>query len=82
MNIVNNGNWCQITHETGAPSIRTVTSILRRDGYTVTVSAMGMQITQLGRMRLTLIDVRPGRNADTSPVTAIACAHIPMCPCR
>ena len=63
--IVNNGNWCQVSLPSGEPCIRVITSILRRFGYAVRTSSIGMQVTRVGSIRLTLVDIRPGSNPDT-----------------
>ena len=75
--IINQGNWCQATVSTGAVGIRTAASILRRGGYHVRTLAMGNQVTLLGVIKSTLIDVRPGINGDTFGVSAVLRSHIP-----
>jgi len=63
--IVNNGSFCQVALPSGEPCIRTIASILRRYGFIVKTWAMGRQVTNVGTIRLTMIDVRPGNNPDT-----------------
>lgn len=74
--IINNGFWCQATIETGAPGLRTACSVLRRLGYVVRTSSLGRQITSLGSIKATMIDVRPGGQPDTFPVTEIIHCHL------
>lgn len=74
--IVNQGNWCQASVSTGALGIRTATAILRREGYKVTVCSLGSQVTQLGTMKRTIIDVRPGSHEDTFGATDILRCHV------
>jgi hypothetical protein len=65
MNIVNTGKWCQVALPTGESAIRNITSILRRFGFVVKTFNMGQQITSVGSVKLTMIDIRPGSNSDT-----------------
>jgi hypothetical protein len=62
---VNQGNWCQEWYSTGSGEARKRTTQLRKLGYIVTTSAMGTQITNVGSMKMTLVDIRPGSNPDT-----------------
>lgn len=63
---VNQGSWCQEAYEAGSPGIRDRARELRRLGYHVLVVAMGLQqVTPLGRIGLTMLDIRPGANVDT-----------------
>ena len=77
MAIVNDGRWCQATVSTGALGLRTATAILRREGYRVGTSAMGNQVTDVGVIKLTLIDIQPGTNPDTFPTSDVLRSHIP-----
>ena len=77
MAIVNQGNWCQASVSTGAPGIRTASAILKREGYQVRVVSLGHQVTSLGTMKLTMLDIRKGTHEDTCDVTDILRAHIP-----
>jgi hypothetical protein len=63
--IVNSGNWCQESYETSSREAGERARQLRKLGYRVRCSAMGPQVTSLGRMTLTLVDVHPGSHADT-----------------
>ena len=74
--ITNQGRWCQATISSGAIGIRTVASILRREGYKVAVGSMGNQVTNVGLVKMTLIDIRPGTNPDTFPVSDILRCHV------
>lgn len=74
--IVNEGRWCQATVSTGATGIRTAASILRREGYQVSVGSMGNQVTRLGVLKMSMINVRPGTNPDTFPVSDILRCHV------
>ena len=74
--IVNQGNWCQATVSTNTLGIRTAASILRREGYKVSVSSMGNQVTSLGMMKMTLISISKGNHDDTFEVSDILRNHI------
>lgn len=86
MAITNSGNWCQATVSTGAVGIRTATNILRRCGFKVVTSSMGLQVTSVGSIKMTLIDIRPGsehcgvcseKHGDTFCATKVLQNHIP-----
>ncbi len=62
---VNNGSWCQESYETASRAVGRRARQLRKAGYRVTVAGMGPQVTQVGVIRLTLVDIRPGAHADT-----------------
>lgn len=57
---VNQGRWCQESYETESKHATIRARLLRKAGYRVVVSAMGMQVTPLGLLKLTLVDIRPG----------------------
>jgi hypothetical protein len=63
---VNNGRWCQESYETASRDAGRRAKQLRDLGYLVSVTTMGRQVTRLGLMKLTLVDVMPGSNSDTS----------------
>jgi len=65
MSVVNNGRWCQESYETASRDAGRRARQLRELGYAVTVSSLGPQVTPLGSIRTTLIDIRPGANEDT-----------------
>ena len=77
MGITNAGTWCQACVSTNALGIRTATSILRRLGYVVHTSSLGRQVTDLGVIKMTLINVRVGSNPDTRTVSQVLWTHIP-----
>ena len=77
MGIVNQGSWCQASVSTGTAGIRTASSILKREGYQVSVSSMGMQVTHVGLIKMSLINVRPGQHDDTFGASAILRSYIP-----
>lgn len=71
---INNGRWCQEIYETVSRHSRTRAAQLRKAGYQVSVSSMGPQITSIGLIKLTLVDIQPGKHEDTynlPPVRAI-----------
>lgn len=61
----NRGDWCQETYETASRDAGRRAKELRAAGYRVTVSSMGAQVTPLGTIGLTMVDVRPGVHQDT-----------------
>ncbi len=69
--IVNQGNWCQASISTGNKDIKVACRTLRDMGYKVVSSSMGNQVTSLGILKLTMIDIRPGLNEDTFGATEI-----------
>jgi hypothetical protein len=62
---VNSGRWCQETYETASRFAGRRAKYLRERGYQVTVSTMGSQVTPLGLIKLTLVDIRPGVHEGT-----------------
>jgi hypothetical protein len=62
---VNNGRWCQKTYETASRDAGRRARQLRQAGYQVAVAPMGPQVTPVGVIKLTLVDIRPGAHADT-----------------
>lgn len=61
---VGNGLWCQETYETARRDAGIRAKQLRKAGYSVTVSPMGSQVTPLGMLKLTMVDIRPGVHQD------------------
>ena len=61
-------NWAQLTIDTGNPLIKTVARSLREKGYKVSSSSMGNQVTSVGLIKMTLINILPGINADISDI--------------
>ena len=71
---VNQGRWCQESYETATRDAAKRAKQLRQAGYAVSVSAMGPQVTPLGTIRLTMVDIRPGQHTHTwqlPPVTRV-----------
>ena len=67
----NNGRGCQETYETASKDAGRRAAQLKALGYTVAVGTMGAQVTPLGVVRLTLVDIQPGRHADTFNLPAV-----------
>lgn len=65
MKTINQGSWMQEWHATQDRTARARAKQLRQLGYVVRVANMGVQITEVGALKMTLIDVRPGTHADT-----------------
>jgi hypothetical protein len=57
-------DWIQESYETGDPDIKARASTLRKLGYRVSVSSMGSQVTPVGTVRMTMVDIRPGTSGD------------------
>ena len=57
-------NWIQEWYETGDPTLKVRARDLRRLGYRASVSSMGEQVTQYGRVKSSLLDIRPGTSGD------------------
>ena len=55
---VNGRDWRQEWYDTGNPAIRVRANHLRRLGVTVHVCNMGRQVTDVGSIKMTMIDVR------------------------
>ena len=68
LGIVNQGTWCQESWETSSNQARIRAQELKSEGYYVTVGSMGMQVTQYGTMKLTMVNIKPGRNWDTTEI--------------
>ena len=56
--------WIQESYETGDPDIKRRAKELRARGYRVHSESMGSQVTQYGRLKMTLLDIRPGTSGD------------------
>ena len=56
--------WIQEWYETGDPDLKTRARELRARGYRVHSESMGSQVTQWGRLKMTLLDIRPGTSGD------------------
>jgi hypothetical protein len=64
VNSVRGHGWIQEWYETGSAEMRQRAAKLRQQGYRVTVQNMGSQVTQLGSLKLSLLDIRPGDSGD------------------
>lgn len=62
---VNQGRWCQETYETASRDAGRRAKELRAAGYEARVSSLGMQVTPLGLLKLTIVSIGPGRHEDT-----------------
>ena len=56
--MIKTSEWAQQWFETGSPDIKPRAAHLRRLGLTVRVASMGTQITSVGSMKMSLLDVR------------------------
>lgn len=72
MSVVNQGDWCQESYDSSSRQARKRATQLRRLGYAVRCSSMGPQVTQVGVVVLTMVDIRPGMNADTFGLPQVA----------
>ena len=68
---VNSGHWCQESYDTQSRDANRRANDLRKLGYKVTVFAMGSQVTKLGLLKLSMVDIRPGSNGDTFGLPAV-----------
>jgi hypothetical protein len=62
---INTGRWAQESYDTNSGDARVRAGQLRKAGYKVTVVPMGNQVTSVGRVKMTMVDVRPGTHEDT-----------------
>ena len=67
----NNGRRCQEMYETASRDAGRRARALRKAGYVVNVASLGAQITSVGRVKMTLVDIRPGQNADTTSLPSV-----------
>jgi hypothetical protein len=63
---VNQGTWCQEWYETASKDAGLRARSLRKLGYVCHVQAMGSQVTGVGHVKMSLLDIRPGTNPDTA----------------
>ena len=61
----NTGRFSQETYETASRNAAKRSRQLRRLGYQVAVGPMGPQVTPLGIVKMTMVHILPGSNADT-----------------
>ena len=65
---VKGAGFLQESYETGSEAIRARASELRKLGYRVIVSSMGLQLTRYGLIKLTMITVQfEGEGPDAAP---------------
>jgi hypothetical protein len=62
---VNEGSWCQETYETATRDAGRRARQLRQAGYQASVVRLGYQITAVGRVALSLVNIRPGEHNNT-----------------
>jgi len=77
-NQVRGHNWVQETFETGTGEARRRAAQLRKAGFRVTVSAMGEQVTQWGRVKLTLVSVHDTGDRELPPVEKVMAMQVPV----
>ncbi len=68
---VNAGRWCQEHYETASRDAAIRAKELREAGYAVTVCSLGTQVTNVGYVKMTMVDIRPGAHADTCELPAV-----------
>lgn len=73
---VNQGRWCQEHYETASRHAGRRAKQLREAGYDVIVQAMGMQVTNVGLVRMTMVDIRPGRHEYTDELPPVRIERI------
>ena len=62
--ITGNADWCQEVYETASKDAGRRARELRKLGYDVRVGGLGWQVTRVGRVKMTLVHILPGENAD------------------
>jgi len=62
---INQGTWCQETYESASKHASIRARALRKAGYVVHTGTMGPQVTRVGIVRLSLVDILPGNHNDT-----------------
>ena len=71
MQSVTGRNWTQESYETASGDARRRASDLRKAGYKTTVCSLGSQVTPLGLIKITMVDVRPGIHEDTTELPPV-----------
>lgn len=56
--------WAQEIYETSSRDAGVRAKQLRKLGYKVIVSSLGMQVTSVGYIKMTMVDIRPGTHLD------------------
>lgn len=64
MLVVKGRGWRQESYDSESGDARRRAAQLRRLGYQATASSLGSQVTPLGRMRMSIVTIRPGRTGD------------------
>ena len=62
---VNQGRWCQEHYESASRHAAIRAKQLRQAGYDVVTSSLGPQVTPVGVVKMSMVDIRPGRHAHT-----------------
>lgn len=62
-------DWYQETHDTGSGSARKRAAQLRKAGFKVSTSAMGMQVTSVGLVKLTMLTVHDREGREIPPIS-------------
>jgi len=75
--MTNNGYICQAFVPTGVDGLRKALRRLREAGYKVCTSH-SVQLTQWGRIKMTLVSVMAGVNGDTWGASEILKEHIKL----
>ena len=73
---VNQGRWCQEHYETASRDAGRRAKVLRACGYEVIVSSLGIQVTPVGYVKMTMVTIRPGANADTCGLPEVEVVRI------
>lgn len=71
MQSVTGRNWTQESYETASGDARKRAKELRAAGYIVAVCPLGSQVTPLGLIKITLVDIRAGRHQDTTEIPPV-----------
>ena len=61
----NQGTGCQEWYATDSGDAVRRSKMLKNAGYEVKVSVIGQQVTSAGVMKITAVNIRPGKNKDT-----------------
>lgn len=62
---VNQGSWCQEHYESASRDAGRRVHQLRKAGFLAKSSPMGPQVTRVGVVRMTTVNIAPGSNPDT-----------------
>jgi len=61
-------DWAQVIVETGSKVGREIAKALRAAGFKVKTSSLGMQVTDVGLLKCSLVDIRCSENCDIADV--------------